>query len=46
MSKNEAVQMDRAAISPTISTVKRDRTLIITFPFLNVNKARASAKSQ
>ncbi len=31
---NEAVQMDRAASSPAMSTVKRDRTLVMVFAFL------------
>jgi hypothetical protein len=32
--KNEAVQMDRAASRPTMSTVKSDSMLAMTFPFL------------
>jgi hypothetical protein len=34
MSKNEAVQIDRAASRPTTSTLKRYRMLAITFAFL------------
>jgi hypothetical protein len=38
--------MESAAISPTISTVKRDRMLVIAFPFLEGIKARAVACPQ
>jgi hypothetical protein len=46
MSTAEAVQMDRAARRPAISTVKRDKTLAMTFSSIKEDKTPASAKSQ
>jgi predicted regulator of amino acid metabolism with ACT domain len=46
MSTAEAVQIDRAAMRPAISTVKRDKTLAITFSSIEENKTLASARSQ
>jgi hypothetical protein len=39
-SKNEAVQIERAASSPTMSTVKSIATLAIIFRLLDRNKPR------
>jgi hypothetical protein len=39
-SRNEAVQIDRAASTPAMSTIKSDTTLAITFPFVERDNVR------